>query len=130
MEYIDKSVTLLVVYAYWLDAEHAPLCTQLNLKHCVEALRKQNFYFQKKNERSYENAYKNTGTVVDARKRLDAAYTNITKRIDTSVYHGLSNNEMPNFILRASLQIKRIKTVQAWRKSMCASKKRRDAEKE
>lgn len=127
MRYIDKTVVLRIVCKNLLNATNAPLCAKLGIINWVEALQNENNYFdEQRQKRSKENAYKNAGTVADARKRLDAVYVKLITRINAMVDLGVANAETKEFILLANKQIKRVKALQAWRKSMRAGKKKRE----
>lgn len=130
MEYPGKTFVLRIVCEKLLDTTNAPLCTKLGITHWVEALQNENNYFNKQRlKRSTENAFKDAGTVADARKRLDTVYVKLITRINAMVDLGMANATTEEFIILTNKDIKKMKALQAWRKSMRAGKKKRELEK-
>lgn len=130
MEYIDKNVSLRFLCRNLLDEKHLPLCQQLGITHWIEALRDENILFQEKEkERSTEYATRHTLSNAEARKVIDKIYHKMVNRINASVVVELATPNTEQFIDLCNKEIKQIKALKAWRRSMRAGKKRREAEK-
>jgi hypothetical protein len=129
-EYTDKNVSLNFLCRNLLDEKHLPLCQQLGITHWIEALRDENDTFRKMEiERSTEYALRGTLSNANAREAIDKIYYNMVSRINASVVVELATPNTERFIDLCNKEIKQIKALKAWRRSMRAGKKRREAEK-
>ena len=130
MEYTDKNVSLKFLCRNLLDEKHLPLCQQLGITHWIEALRDENKMFRKMElKRSNEYATRGTVSNANARKAIDKIYYKMVSRINASVVVDLATPNTEQFIDLCNNEIKQIKALKAWRRSMRAGKKRREAEK-
>lgn len=130
MEYVDKNVSIKFLCRNLLDEKHLPLCQQLGITHWIEALRDENDMFRKmETERSTEYASRGTLSNADARKAIDKIYHKMVSRINASVVVEMATPNTERFIELCNNEIKKIKSLKAWRRSMRAGKKRRELEK-
>ncbi|HYQ59115.1 MAG TPA: DUF6261 family protein, partial [Draconibacterium sp.] len=96
----------------------------------IEALRDENNQFRKMEiERSTEYSSRGTLSNANARKAIDKIYYEMVNRINASVIVELATPNTERFIDLCNNEIKQIKALKAWRRSMRAGKKRREAEK-
>ena len=128
--YAGKTVSIKFLCNNLLDEKHFPLCEQLQITTWIEALREQNKLFhEKENQRSTDYATGRAGKVADARQAIDAVYNEMVARINATVTIGSATPEAEQFIRSVNKKIKQVKALKAWRRSMRAGKKRREAEK-